>query len=173
MPTPRTGAAMIVGVSLLAGLLAAIALVAGPFAGGDEHAVTAAILLGFAFGWALVAALSARFTDRPQRGAAIPAAAMALTAAALLVLAPGAAALTALGWIWPPALLALVAWMIVHALRQPGSRTTRWLLYPVFGVLALVAVGGAYETLHAATEHAPAPLAGSRLVDVGGHRLNV
>jgi pimeloyl-ACP methyl ester carboxylesterase len=163
--------AMVVGVSLLAGLIAAIALVAA--AGGDEPTVTAAILLGFAFGWALLAALSGRFTDRPQRWAAIPATAMALTGAALLVFAPGEAALATLGWVWPPALLALVAWMVVHARRQPPSRTSPWLLYPVFGVLALVAVGGATETLQAATEHPEAPLAGSRLIDVGGHRLNI
>ena len=164
---------MIVGVSLLGGLIAALALVAGPFAGGDEPTITAAILLGFAVGWALLAVLSARFTDRAQRWAAIPAAALALTAIALLVLAPGAGALDASGWVWPPALLALVAWMIVHARRRPHGRASSWLLYPVFGVLALAAVGGASETLHAATEHAPTPLAGSRLIDVGGHRLNI
>ena len=94
--------AMIVGVSLLGGLIAALALVAGPFAGGDEPTITAAILLGFAFGWALLAVLSARFTDHAQRWAAVPAAAMALTAIALLVLAPGAGALDASGWVWPP-----------------------------------------------------------------------
>jgi hypothetical protein len=94
---------MIVAVSLLAGLLAAIALVGGPFAGGREHAITGAILLGFAVGWALLAVLSVRFTDRPQRWAAVPAAAMAITAAGLIVLAPGTGALTALGWVWPSA----------------------------------------------------------------------
>jgi hypothetical protein len=90
---------MTVGVSLLGGLLAAFALVAGPFAGGQEHDITGAILLGFAFGWALLALLSARFTDRPQRWATIPAAAMAVTGAAVIVLAPGAAALTTHGWV--------------------------------------------------------------------------
>ena len=68
---------MIVAVSLLAGLLAAFALVAGPFAGGPDHDVTAAILLGFACGWAL---LCARFTDRPPRRAAVAAAAMSVPA---------------------------------------------------------------------------------------------
>jgi hypothetical protein len=37
---------MIVAASLLAGLLAAFALVAGAFAGGPEHEITGAILLG-------------------------------------------------------------------------------------------------------------------------------
>ena len=73
-----------------AGLVAAAALVAGPFAGGREAVITGALLLGFAVGWALLAVLSARFTDRPQRWAAVPAAAMAVTGAGLIVLAPGA-----------------------------------------------------------------------------------
>ena len=51
--------------------------------------------------------------------------------------------------------------MIVHARRRPSGRLQPWLLYPVFGVLALAAVGGGYETLRNATDHAPAPLAGS------------
>jgi MFS family permease len=100
-PAKRHGqrrAAMIVASSLLAGLVAAIALVAGPFADGREPAITGALLLGFALGWALLAVLSVRFTDRPQRWATVPAAAMAVVGAGLIVLAPGATALTALGW---------------------------------------------------------------------------
>ena len=80
---------MIVVVSLLAGLLTALALVAGPFSGGPENEITGAILLGFAFGWTLLALLSTRFTDRPQRWAAVPAAAMGIAGAGLLLLAPG------------------------------------------------------------------------------------
>ena len=165
--------AMIVASSLLAGLVAAIALVVGPAASGRESVVTGAMLVGFAAGWALLAVLSVRLTDRPQRWAAVPAAAMAVVGAGLIVLAPGAAALTALGWVWPPLLLALVVWMIVHARRRPSSRVQPWLLYPVFGFLALVAVGGGYETLRNATDPALAQVAGSRLVDVGGHRLSI
>jgi pimeloyl-ACP methyl ester carboxylesterase len=170
---PERRPAIIVGGSLLAGLVTAFALVAVPFAGERESTITGAILLGFAFGWALLAVLSVRFTDRPQRWAAVPAAAMTITAAGLIVLAPGAAAVTALGWVWPPLLLALAVWMTVHARRQPSSRLQPWLLYPVFGVLALAAVGGGYQTLRSATEHAAAPLAGQRLLDVGGRRLNI
>jgi pimeloyl-ACP methyl ester carboxylesterase len=95
---------------------------------------------------------------------------MALTGAGLIIMAPGAAALTALGWVWPPLLLALVVWMIVHARRQSFHA---WLLYPVFGVLALAAIGGAYETVRNATDPALAQVAGSRLINVGGHRLNI
>jgi pimeloyl-ACP methyl ester carboxylesterase len=164
---------LIVAGSLLAGLVAAIALVLGPFAGGREAVITGAILLGFAVGWALLAVLSVRFTDRPLRWAAVPAASMALTGAGLIALAPSAAALTALGWVWPPLLLALVVWMIVHARRRPSGRAQPWLLYPVFGFLALAAIGGGYETLRNATDPALPQLAGTRLIDVGGHRLSI
>jgi pimeloyl-ACP methyl ester carboxylesterase len=170
---PPRRSAMVVASSLLAGLVAAIALVVGPFASGRESVITGAILVGFAAGWALLAVLSVRLTDRPQRWAAVPAAAMAIAGAGLIVLAPGAAALTALGWIWPPLLLALVVWMIVQARRRPASRVQPWLLYPVFGFLALVSVGGGYETLRNATDPALASVAGTRLVDVGGHRLSI
>ena len=41
-----------------------------------------------------------------------------------------------LSWVWPPALLALVVWMIIRVRRQLRSRSSRWLLYPVIAVLA-------------------------------------
>ena len=56
----------IVAGSLATGLLAGLALVAAPFVPAQEDAVTGALLCGFAVGWALVAALSARYTA-PQR----------------------------------------------------------------------------------------------------------
>ena len=164
---------MILAVSLIGGLVSAAALVAIPFSGGEESLVTGALLLGFAVGWALIALLSTRFTDRPERWAAVPAAAMAVSATALLVLTPSDGTITTLGWIWPPFLVALVVWMIVQVRRQPSSRARSLLLYPVFGVLALVAAGCSYETVLSATDR-PARLApGQRLVDVGGHRLAI
>jgi pimeloyl-ACP methyl ester carboxylesterase len=132
--------------------------------------ITGALLLGFAAGWALLAVLSARYTDRPQRWAIVPAAAMGIAAVGLLGLAPGASTLSALGWVWPPLLLALVTWMIVGARRRPASRLQPWLLYPIFAALALTAIGGGYQTLANATDHPAAQLAGSRLIDVGGGR---
>jgi pimeloyl-ACP methyl ester carboxylesterase len=63
--------------------------------------------------------------------------------------------------------------MTVHARRRPSSRMQPWLLYPVFGFLALAAVGGGYETLRNSTDGAPEHVAGDRLLDVGGHRLNI
>src|SRR3954454_22393795 len=54
-PSPRRRPAAVVAGSLLAGLPAAVALVAGPRAGGGEAAITGGLLLGFAAGWALLA----------------------------------------------------------------------------------------------------------------------
>jgi pimeloyl-ACP methyl ester carboxylesterase len=169
-PSPRRRPAVVVAGSLLAGLAAAVALVAGPLAGGREAVITGGLLLGFAAGWALLAVLSARFTHRPQRWAAVPAAAMGISGTGLIALAPGAGTLRALGWIWPPLLLVLVTWMIVRARRRPASRLQPWLMYPIFGALTLTAIGGGYETLANATDRPMAHVAGSRLIDVGGGR---
>src|SRR3954468_3103982 len=169
-PSPRRRPVVVVAGSLVAGLAAAVALVAGPLAGAQEAVITGGLLLGFAAGWALLAGLSARFTHRPQRWAAVPAAAMGITGAGLIALAPGAGTLSALGWVWPPLLLVLVTWMIVRARRRPASRLQPWLLYPIFGALALTAIGGGYETLANATDQRVAHVAGSRLVAVGGGR---
>lgn len=164
-------ATIVIG-SVIGGLAAAIALVVVPFAGAPESKITGALLLGFALGWGMLAVLSARFTDRPQRWAAVAALAMGLSGVALIALSPGSEKLTALGWLWPPALLALVAWMTVHARRQLPSRTRPLLLYPVFAFLALTAAGGAFETLRGATD-SPGDVAGHRLVNVGGYRLDI
>src|SRR3954453_9182163 len=169
-PPPRRLPALVVAGSLLAGLAAAVALIAGPLAGGAEAAITGGLLLGLAAGWALLAGLSVRFTDRPQLWAAVPAAAMGITGAALIILAPGSDTLTALGWVWPPLLLALVTWIIVRARRRPASRLQPWLLYPIFAALALTAIGAGYQTPANATDQPVAHVAGSRLIDVGGGR---
>jgi pimeloyl-ACP methyl ester carboxylesterase len=168
-PSSRRRGAVVAG-SLLAGLATAVALVAGPLAGDREAVITGGLLLGFAAGWALLAVLSTRFTDRPQRWAAVPAAAMGISGAALIALAPDAGTLSALGWVWPPLLLVLVAWMIVRARRRPAGRLQPWLLYPIFAALAITAIGGAYTTLTNATDRPAAQVAGSRLIDVGGGR---
>jgi pimeloyl-ACP methyl ester carboxylesterase len=165
--------ATIVAGSILSGLLAAIALLVFPFAGAAENGITAAVLLGFAIGWALLAALSTHFTHRPQHWATIPAATLATSAAGLVVLSPGDASLTALGWVWPPLLLALVIWIAAHVRDQPAASTGLWLLYPVLAVMTLIAVGGVYETLHNVSASAVANAPGHRLVDVGGHRLDI
>jgi pimeloyl-ACP methyl ester carboxylesterase len=60
----------------------------------------------------------------------------------------------------------------VQVHREPDGRGP-WLLYPVFGLLALSAVGGGYETLRNATDDTAPSAAGERLVSVGTDRLSI
>jgi pimeloyl-ACP methyl ester carboxylesterase len=156
--------------SLATGLVAALLLVAAPFIRAEESAVTGAVLCGFALGWAMLAVLSVRFTDQPQRWAAAPALFMGL--GGLLLVGFGSSVREVLDWVWPPAMLALAIWMIVRAHRQLRSRSRRWLLYPVIAVLALASIGGGYETVRAAADARAYPMPG-QLIDVGGHSLHL
>ena len=169
-PTPRGRIGLIVAGSLAAGLVAALVLVAAPFIAAQENVLTAAVLLGFAFGWALLAVLSVRFTDQPQRWAAAPAAFMGV--AGLASLSGSAAVHDVLKWVWPPALFGLVVWMFLRVRRQLRSRSARWLLYPVLAVLAIASVGGGYETVGETLDARAYPMPG-QLIDVGGHRLHL
>ncbi len=160
----------IVAGSLAAGLIAALLLVAAPFISPEENDVTGAVLCGFAVGWAMLAILSTRYTDQPQRWAAAPALFMGL--GGLLMIAFGSSSRELLNWVWPPALLALVIWMFLRARRQLDSRSRRWLLYPVLAVLAVASVGGGYETVREKADSTAYPMPG-QLIDVGGHRLHL
>ena len=155
--------------SLVTGLVVGLLLVAAPFIPAEEGELTGALLCGFALGWAMLAVLSVRFTDQPQRWAVAPALFLGLSGLLLLVFGSGVQGV--LSWIWPPALLALVVWMIVRARGQLRSRSRRWLLYPVIALMALVAVAGGYETVAGALdEDFPMP---GQLIDVGGHSLHL
>ncbi len=162
----------IIAGSLLAGLLLAAALPLVVFVSGSEALVTGSALLGFAAGWALLALLTSRRTTQPQRWAWVPAAALGVTGAALLVTTPDGAALTAAGWVWPPLLLALAVWMGIRVRRSLAPHSGRRLLYPVVAVMAVVAVGGAAETVGLASDQRSYAMPG-RLHDVGGHRLHL
>ncbi len=170
--TKRTSAKLVAG-SLLGGVASAIALVAVPFADGGEATITGAILLGFAIGWALLAMLSTRLGDGSQRWAAVPAAVLGLSAATLIILTPDTQALDTLGWIWPPLLLGLVCWMTAQTRRQAPIHRRSWLLYPVFAVMAFSAVGCSYDKVQTGSTRPAEKVAGDRLIDVGGHRLNL
>src|SRR4029453_11432268 len=121
-----------------------------PFTPPKENAVTGAVLCGFAVGWVMLAVLSVRFTDQPQRWAAVPALLMGL--GGLLLLGFGSSVQAVLNWVWPPVMLALAIWMFVRVHRQVRSRGGRWLLYLVIGLLALASIGGGYETVREATD---------------------
>jgi pimeloyl-ACP methyl ester carboxylesterase len=156
--------------SLATGLVAALLFVAAPFIPAEESAVTGAVLCGFAVGWAMLAVLSVRFTDQPQRWAAAPALFMGL--GGLLLVGFGSSVHEVLSWVWPPALLALAIWMIVCVHRQLRSRSGRWLLYPLIGLLALASIGGGYETVREAADAKAYPIPG-QLIDVGGYSLHL
>jgi pimeloyl-ACP methyl ester carboxylesterase len=168
--TARSRIGLIVAGSVAAGLAAAALLVAAPLVPPEEHRLTGMVLLGFALGWALLAVLSVRFSDQPQRWAAAPAAFMAVLGVALL---SGSAAMRdVLNWVWPPALFVLVVWMFLRARRALHSPGARWLLYPVLAVLGIAAIGGGYETVRESLDARTYPPPG-QLVDVGGHRLHL
>jgi thioesterase domain-containing protein len=139
--------------------------------GATEAVVTGCLLLGFGLGWGALAHISARRTRRPQRWARVPAAAMSITGAGLVIFAPDDSSLSVLGWVWPPLMLALVAWMFVQARRDLPSRA-RWVLMPVFVVLALVSVGAGVlgVTSGAVDQEHPAP---GQTYSVGDHRLHI
>jgi pimeloyl-ACP methyl ester carboxylesterase len=171
-PMRKGHVGLIVAGALIAGFVVALVLVIGPFGGAQEHVITGTALLGWALGWALLAVLSTRWSDQPQRWAAVPAALMALAGASLLIFRPDANAFNVLGWIWPPALIALAVWMTLQARRQLRSLTRRLMLYPLFVALVVAGVGGSYETIQEQVDRSTTAMPG-HLVDVGGHRLYV
>ena len=162
---------LVVVGSLFVGLALAIVLVTLPFAGAEENVISGIILLAFAFGWALIAALSIRFSDQPQRWAIVPAAVMTFAAAILLVW-PDSVTHETLHWIWPPMLLLLAVWMVLRIRHDLHSRVGVVLLYSVIAVMALAAIGGAIETVVERVEDNKYDMPGE-LVDVGGHRLHL
>jgi pimeloyl-ACP methyl ester carboxylesterase len=170
--TPPTGPmARIVAGSLAAGAMTAPVLTLVVFAGATESVITGSTLVGFGLGWALIAILTERHTNQPQRWAAVPAAAMAASGLALLALTPEDATMTRLGWVWPPVVLALAVWMLVRMRRALTGRS-RWLLTPVVAVLALAALGATYESVTLLRDQHTYPAPG-KTFEVHGHRLHL
>ena len=167
----RVPFAVVVAAAMVSGLVNTLVLVLVVFAGATEPVITGAGLVGLASGWALLAMLTTRWTSQPQRWAAVPAAVMATTGAALLAVSPSESTLTAAGWVWPPAALVLAVWM-VRAARRSTTGRSRWLLYPAIGLLTVTAAGGAVETVTLAHDHGRFEMTGA-LYDVGGHRLHL
>ena len=128
------------------------------------------VLLGFAFGWALLAVLSVRFTDQPQRWAAAPAAVHGAGRSDLTHRVRRREHVSRLGVAASTARAGRLD--VLRARRQLRSRSGRWLLYPVLAVLALASVGGGYETVRESLDARAYPMPG-QLIDVGGHRLHL
>lgn len=170
MATSRIGR-IAVG-SLSAGLVVVLALVVGPLAGAQEHVITGVVLLTVGSSWALLTALSMLRTHISQGWAAPLAGFMGVAGAGLLVFAPSDAALDALGWVWPPLLIALLAATVVCVRRRLHSRSRSWVVYPMLALYALSAIGGGYQTLRESLDRR-AHGAPGQLIDVGGHRLHL
>ena len=147
--------------------MAAVLLPFVPVGTVDENSATGMVLLGFALGWALLAGFSARSTE-PQRWAVAMSVFMGAGGVIVLVAPDG---LDALGWIWPPALLALVVWSYRRARQDLHSRTRRLLINPVLAVLVVVALAGGLETVNRSLADEPAM--SGQLVDVGPYRLHL
>ena len=127
------------------------------------------VLLGCALGWALLAVLSVRFSDQPQRWAAAPAMFMAVVGVAAL--SGSAAVQDALGWTWPPALFVLAVWMLSRVRRQQhgahGGCCTRFL--PCWGSPRWVAA-----TRRSGSLSTPGPTRRpASWSSIGGHRLHL
>lgn len=156
--------------SVLVGLLLALVLALFIFGGGTEPTITGVVLLSFAAGWGLLAWLSSRRTDQAQRWALVPAAFFGVLGLAHLVLRPSDGALRAFGWVWPVALVVLVVWMIGASRRSLHGWSRLVILYPLFAVLLLAVVGGAFERV---SETAAANAMAGQLVDVGGFKMHI
>jgi pimeloyl-ACP methyl ester carboxylesterase len=163
---------LIVAGSVMIGLIVAAGLAVVAFDGATEPVITGVVLLAFSLGWMLLALLSSRLTNQPQRWALVPAGFMAVLGFACLVFKPGNGALEVVGWVWPIALFALVIWMIIQTRRSLRSWSRPVILYPLFAVLVLAAAGGGYQTIRDTQDRTAHAMPG-QLVDVGGYRLHI
>ena len=141
-PVRKGHIGLIVAGSVITGLIVASGLAVVVFGGAAEPVITGVVLLAFGLGWVMLALLSSRRTSQPQRWALVPAVLMGALGLAYLAFRPGTGALEAFGWVWPIALFALVVWMIIQSRRSLSSWSRPVILYPLFVVLALAAVGG-------------------------------
>src|SRR3954453_7250619 len=107
----RWSSARTVATSVAAGAVLALVLTLAVFPGATEGVVTGSILIASGIGWGLLARWSDKRSAQPQAWARVPAIAMTATGVVLVASKPGDALLTAAGWAWPVAVMALVVWM--------------------------------------------------------------
>jgi pimeloyl-ACP methyl ester carboxylesterase len=168
--SPRGHIGLIVLSSIAVGLGLGLVLDLLVFGGSREPLITGFALLSLAIGCAMLAELSARRTNQPQSWARVPAISFGVAGAAMLAFRPSTHVIGLLGWVWPLLLIVLVVWMFRESRRSLRNWSRRGLLYPAFAVLALVAVGGVFETVSEAvtSNHPPS---GGRTYLVAGHSL--
>jgi pimeloyl-ACP methyl ester carboxylesterase len=153
-------------------LVVALVLSLLAFGGSREPTITGVILLAFAAGWAMLAVVSVRRTDQPQRWAVIPAGFMGLSGLGFLAFQPGTSTVGALGWVWPIVLCGLVVWMVVLSRRSLRNWSRRVVLYPVFAMLVAMAAGALYQNIGEARDKVAFSRPG-QLFNVGDHRLHI
>ena len=156
--------------SVASGLVLGLVLVLGVFAGSEEATIAGAALVALGAGMLILYLLAGRRTDQPQPWALAPAVGLGCVGLALLATTPGDQILTWMGWIWPPLLALVAGWSVRGARRSLHSWSRRAALYPALAVLALVALGGAFETVAEATTSNPASSIG-RTFTVGDRQL--
>ncbi|MEO5798615.1 MAG: alpha/beta fold hydrolase [Gemmatimonadales bacterium] len=157
--------------AVITGHLAALVAVLGPLGGAPENVITGAALLGFATGWLVLAIESEQWTGQPQRWALLPALVLGLLGSGFL-LWPGVVSSAPMAWALPALMLGLAIWMTMQVRRSLQSRARQWLLYPLFGVIALAAMAALVEQGREQLERTREPVQGE-LVDVGGYRLHL
>ncbi len=155
--------------AIASGFLLGLLLVLGVLADAPEHEILGSALLALGAGFVLLAVGSSRFTDQPQAWAVQPGVAAAAVGLATWALAPSDHVLTLAGCVWPALLLALAV-RAYRGARALHNWSRRALLYPSLLVLLLIAAGGAFQTVSAATSTNPAP---GRSYLVNGHTLDL
>ena len=153
--------------SIAGGLILGLVLVLGVFGGRREDVITGAALIALAFGMLMLVGLARWRTDQPQSWALVPGIGIGVAGLALFILAPSDRVLGRLGWVWPLLLALVVVWSVRGARRSLHNWSRRALLYPAFAVLALIALGGAYETVMEATTQNNPPADGRTYVVAG------
>jgi pimeloyl-ACP methyl ester carboxylesterase len=157
--------------SMVAGAAAALVLVLLVFGGAVEPVITGAVLLGSAFGWALLA-FTLRRTAQPQAWAWVPAVSLAVLGVASLVFRPSDGLMRAIGWVWPVLLVALAVWIVLRTRRTLHNWSRRVVLYPVLALTVLAGVGAGYERVSEARDASSAVMQGE-LIDVGDHTMRI
>jgi pimeloyl-ACP methyl ester carboxylesterase len=171
-PSRKGHIGLIVAASMFGGLILALVLTLLVFGGATEPVINGVALLAFALGWTMLAWLSDRRTDQPQRWAYVPAIFMGVLGLAHLIFQPSDGVLSALGWVWPIAAAALAIWIIIQARRSLHNWSRPVILYPILAILLLAAIGGGYETIREAMDKSAYAMPG-QLIDVGGHKLHI
>jgi pimeloyl-ACP methyl ester carboxylesterase len=161
----------LVAGAVVTGAAGALTLTLGIFGGAHENVITGSALLAFAAGWLVLAVGSARWSDQPQRWALVPAILFALVGGLFLVW-PGIVTVNGMTWLFAPVMLCLAVWMWLHAKGNLRSRTRRWLLNPLFAILAIASVAASIEAVREQADRKSVTMHG-QLVDIGSYRLHI